>query len=384
MILHDGSASSLPSTRQRNILTVTAFAFACLVLHLYTHTEGQASILRTRHSYQQINRPGEELAGFLDRTVGDNRDSLVWLTLADTFYSQTSTRHLHRSIEMNLKPYPTPGIIHNSRKHRLVILCLDEGCMESCREESWTCYDGFRFNRPDIMLEATWPKLAGIIQTLESGRDLMFVDSDVFLKGCAPSDLSKPIAGTALTCTTAIYAEIPLNICIHLDHMISKSKMKACQSLSHPLCLPSLVDSIRNIRRNTVNTGFMHISSNALTIAHFQGVLDLDLHEVSRDQANTNRLLGFRESLDTNTFHSLNGLEVAVIPPEAVYAYHLELAPERKEVSSMDAVAFHGTCLDNACVELLERPYLRVSLNILMQCVQVSGSSRLWILARCR
>jgi hypothetical protein len=55
--------------------------------------------------------------------------------------------------------------------------------MESCKEESWTCYDGFRFNRPEIMLEATWPKLAGIIQTLESGRDLMFVDSDVFLKG---------------------------------------------------------------------------------------------------------------------------------------------------------------------------------------------------------
>jgi hypothetical protein len=128
----------------------------------------------------------------------------------------------------------------------------------------------------------------------------------------------------------------------------------------------------------------MHISPNPLTIAHFQGVVDLDLHEVSRDQANTNRLLGFRESLDTSTFHSLNGLEVAVIPPEAVYAYHLELAPERKEVSSMDAVAFHGTCLDNACVELLERRSRQFLLNILMQCVQVSGSSRLWLLARCR
>lgn len=75
----------------------------------------------------------------------------------------------------------------------------------------------------------------------------------------------------------------------------------------------------------------------------------MDLKEVSRDQANTNKLLGWRKSNTTRSFVSKSGMNISVIPPQAVWAYHLA----DTEVASMDAVAFHGTCLDNPYVPLL-------------------------------
>lgn len=108
---------------------------------------------------------------------------LIWLTLADGFYARTATAHLDYAL-LRMLPIHATRRGFSSRRHTLVILCLDEECMDVCQENRYTaCYAEYQHNRPEIMLEATWPKLAGIIDTLEAGRDVMFCDSDIFVKG---------------------------------------------------------------------------------------------------------------------------------------------------------------------------------------------------------
>lgn len=75
-----------------------------------------------------------------------------------------------------------------------------------------------------------------------------------------------------------------------------------------------------------VNTGFFHIMPTASTIAHWKGVLAMDMKQVSRDQHNTNKLLGTEEirripEAETGPafkaqFESKNGISMNVIPTE--------------------------------------------------------------------
>lgn len=76
----------------------------------------------------------------------------------------------------------------------------------------------------------------------------------------------------------------------------------------------------------TVNTGFFHLVSNEDTIAHWKGVLEMDMKEASRDQRNTNILLGTQELRPkveqhdgfpyADAFVSKKGISVKVIPSE--------------------------------------------------------------------
>lgn len=75
-----------------------------------------------------------------------------------------------------------------------------------------------------------------------------------------------------------------------------------------------------------VNTGFFHIMPTGTTIAHWKGVLAMDMQQVSRDQHNTNTLLGtekIRPIPDVEEgpafkaqFESENGISMNVIPTE--------------------------------------------------------------------
>lgn len=75
-----------------------------------------------------------------------------------------------------------------------------------------------------------------------------------------------------------------------------------------------------------VNTGFFHIMPTESTISHWKGVLAMDMKEVSRDQHNTNTLLGTEKIRPTHEekegpaflsqFESKNGISMNVIPTE--------------------------------------------------------------------
>lgn len=75
-----------------------------------------------------------------------------------------------------------------------------------------------------------------------------------------------------------------------------------------------------------VNTGFFHIMPTDNTIAHWKSVLAMDMQEVSRDQHDTNTLLGTEQIRPMSQgnegpaflaqFESKNGISMNVIPTE--------------------------------------------------------------------
>lgn len=172
------------------LLAVACFTLALLMTEINDALGVRISLpdlpspMRSQSQYIQqipiLRRQQESFRDFLDRAA-PNPSDLVWITLADGYYTATATTHLHHALAAN-GPLKT-GTFRAARQHKIIVLCLDEGCMQVCKERAFSCYDGFRFDKPEIMLPATWPKLAGIIGTLESGRDMMFIDSDVFLRG---------------------------------------------------------------------------------------------------------------------------------------------------------------------------------------------------------
>ena len=188
----------MAATRSRTSLAsalIAAAAFSSVALLLYSQaaTEyGQAarlgadSLLRygrrlkgtTRYDTLpgQISFQAQTFPEFLSQYP---KEDLIWLTLANEFYSKTCTVQLQRFVS-SLPPYPLRN--GSSRQHRLVTLCMDEGCMEQCRTQGWTCYGEYEATRPEVIFPSTWPKLAGLIDTLSTGRDLVFVDSDVFFR----------------------------------------------------------------------------------------------------------------------------------------------------------------------------------------------------------
>lgn len=97
-------------------------------------------------------------------------NDLIWLTLADKFFSETCTTHLQHFVK-SLRPYTSPVLDENGRsrpprKHRLITLCIDPGCMKTCEERNWTCYGEYELSRPEIIFPSTWPKLAGALDNI--------------------------------------------------------------------------------------------------------------------------------------------------------------------------------------------------------------------------
>ncbi|GAA5889159.1 hypothetical protein JCM6882_009759 [Rhodosporidiobolus microsporus] len=124
-------------------------------------------------------------------TLGEEgRSPHLWLTTADrrTILSAASFLE-HRVRQLNLER-SSGGL--GGRRTSLVILCADEECLEECRmRQTFACYGGYQEGRPEIPRAAAWMKLSGIIDALDSGRDVLFVDPDAVVNG-DPSPVLEP------------------------------------------------------------------------------------------------------------------------------------------------------------------------------------------------
>ena len=135
----------------------------------------------------------------------------LWLTTATKSTIRISTRHLeafvasldHKGRKANeaaLELAEATARASGSHKgtiamdnleprRALVILCLDDGCLDYCRQKDWYCYGGFREAEEEVvgaLFDSTREKvkLQGVIETLESGRRIFVIDHDVYFREC--------------------------------------------------------------------------------------------------------------------------------------------------------------------------------------------------------
>ncbi|GAA5881371.1 hypothetical protein JCM1840_004869 [Sporobolomyces johnsonii] len=103
----------------------------------------------------------------------------LWLTVADRHTIHSATPVLDYFVkDLNVKRR-LEGI--GGRSTALVVLCADDVCMEQCATRPFLCYGGYRNTRHWRLTPRVWTKLSGIIDSLTSGRDVLFVDPDVVL-----------------------------------------------------------------------------------------------------------------------------------------------------------------------------------------------------------
>ncbi|KAH8930420.1 hypothetical protein BT69DRAFT_1275490 [Atractiella rhizophila] len=223
----------------------------------------------------------------------------LWITLADEYWIDKGAANLHYFVYERLNA-------EWERRTELVMMCMDEVCLKKCEERGWWCFGGWMEGRPEILLKYTYPKLMSMIQILESGRDVFFVDSDVY------------------------FVENPY------PHMgdLGKYDLQIQEEM---------------INRQ-INTGWMYTQANEKTISIWRSILDLDMHEVSRDQVNMNNLLKsyvHREQPSGGTFRdftSETGLNVRVLPKEKFRAYHFWWNLPQWDASELSYL--HMTCAD--------------------------------------
>lgn len=150
--------------------SVSAYnSFSTTILDAASNSLSWPSSSTQRQDDFQISSYNQRLPDFLSQYP---ENELIWLTLADKFFSETCTTHLQHFVK-SLPPYVSPLHDENGQKkqprhHRLVTLCIDPGCMQTCAERNWTCYGEYELSRPKIIFPSTWPKLAGESQALQS------------------------------------------------------------------------------------------------------------------------------------------------------------------------------------------------------------------------
>ncbi|GAA98522.1 uncharacterized protein L969DRAFT_104055 [Mixia osmundae IAM 14324] len=266
----------------------------------------------------------------------------LWITLADDQFSRTATRHLQRFVQLqNVKaatearermqdPPSTPPRTATTAdsatdaislsastapnvlvERHLVVLCVDEGCLRTCRQQGWYCYGGYEATRSREWMRATWPKVAGLHDILQSGRSVFFVDSDVFFRG------------------EPLYRMAPLD--------------------------SSDVQYQEEMVGDKINTGWSYSRPTEAVIKLYERLMYMNHEKVSRDQVNTNEILATEEIRleaggwrNLHDFVSPTGIKVHVMNPEYFRVYHSEFDDQWQTVSDQHAVALHMTCCDNA------------------------------------
>ncbi|KDE05061.1 hypothetical protein MVLG_04502 [Microbotryum lychnidis-dioicae p1A1 Lamole] len=249
----------------------------------------------------------------------------LWLTLADSFWSTSGAAALNEFVDrLNQDRWVEQvrskgGVRQAKRSFRetvVLTLCLDEKCVESMEEMERYAFGGFIHNRPDKILVATWPKLAGLIEVLKH-RDVFFVDSDVSFK---------------------------LDPYPHMEPFMEDYDLIAQENDSW----------------DHLNTGWFWMRKGELSSEAWNAVLQRDLIKVSRDQNNFNEILGTAElrACDPSqgpcsgrrplksSFIANNGLRVRVLDPDLFRAYHFE--NDVLSASRHSSVSFHMTCGDDA------------------------------------
>ncbi|ORY62727.1 hypothetical protein BCR35DRAFT_194981 [Leucosporidium creatinivorum] len=116
------------------------------------------------------------------------QSSHLWLTTATNTSVRISTPHLVAFVEGLNAKYEI-GHKHdeseNSARRKLVVLCLDEGCLNYCREKTeWYCFGGFEKEGGEGSDEERGErvKIKATVEALESGRRVFLVDPDVYFK----------------------------------------------------------------------------------------------------------------------------------------------------------------------------------------------------------
>ncbi|ORY66788.1 hypothetical protein BCR35DRAFT_354835 [Leucosporidium creatinivorum] len=240
----------------------------------------------------------------------------LWLTLSDGHWATTGTHALHTFVQRLNSEREAAGR-GDGRRTELVVLCLDEGCVRNCEERGVYAYGGYQFTRPEKILVATWPKLAGLIEVLKH-RDVFFVDSDVAFK----------------------YDPYPY----------MEKYMK-----THDLIAQE------NEAFDHFNTGWMWMKKSAVTSEAWNQVLKRDLKKVSRDQNNFNEILGTTELRHCDPsdclsptsrlplkmdFTALNGLKVHILDAGVFRSHHFEV--DLPMTQRHESVSLHMTCGDDA------------------------------------
>lgn len=188
-------------TDARRLLKLVVFGSALsAVVSLLDAVYGQVNLLsqgrassKTRET-PRLSTRNQSLSAFLDIVAPKRANSLVWITMADFFYASAGTLYLDHFIS-TLPPY-------EGRPHVLIAFCTDGACKQICeKERKYHCYLEYLYNRPEMIADTTWPKIRGaylilyirqrselltakpgLPDILSTGRDAIFVDSDVFFK----------------------------------------------------------------------------------------------------------------------------------------------------------------------------------------------------------
>lgn len=119
------------------------------------------------------NDPSTSFTAYLDAHFGApslplERQPHVWITMADTLWARTGTAALHSFVErLNVERRARYGHRRGGvRDTRLVVLCLDEGCVDEVAKYrdaygrdagGGYAYAGYKWNRPEKVRPACLP-----------------------------------------------------------------------------------------------------------------------------------------------------------------------------------------------------------------------------------
>ncbi|GAA6050270.1 hypothetical protein JCM3770_002763 [Rhodotorula araucariae] len=313
----------------------------------------RAGLFRPRAS-SSSDDPSVSLSSYLSSHFGPPTLPLakqphVWLTMADALWARTGTAALHAFVErLNVERRARYGKRTGGvRDTKLVIMCLDEGCVEEVAKYKDAygrdagggyAYAGFTWNRPDKVRFAicslrqspsrlttmgysrasTWPKLAAFIEVLPH-RDLFFVDSDVTFR----------------------YDPYP-----YMEPFMETHDLVAQEN-----------DSFDHF-----NTGWMWIRHSQAASDAWHNVLKMDLVKTSRDQNNFNEVLGtalLRQHADGGDprrkplladFTAKNGMRVHVLDDNIFRSHHFE--NDRPYAARDRSVYLHMTCGDDTLTKV--------------------------------
>ncbi|GEM07604.1 salivary gland secretion 1 [Rhodotorula toruloides] len=278
--------------------------------------------------------PSVSLSSFLESHFGPptlprRQQPHVWLTMADATWARTGTAALHTFVErLNVERRARYGRSKDGvRDTKLVVMCLDEECVETVSKYKDAygrntgggyAYAGYMHNRPQQILESTWPKLAAFIEVLHH-RDIFFVDSDVAFR----------------------YDPYP-----YMESLLETYDIVAQENDSW----------------DHFNTGWMWIRSSQTAADAWNEVLQMDMKQTSRDQNNFNEVLGtalLRQHRDggeprrkplLSDFTAKNGLKVHVLDDNVFRSHHFEI--DRPYAGRDRSVYVHMTCGDDTLTKV--------------------------------
>ncbi|ORY75961.1 hypothetical protein BCR35DRAFT_353484 [Leucosporidium creatinivorum] len=290
---------------------LSLLALVC-VLHLTKRTSSPPPSIAKSHpgstltfkSYLKAHFPiSAPLSDDLGEELAQDARPHLWLTVADAQMMDGPTAGL----QMMIRKLNQEREAKMERRTELVVLCLDTGCLSKAEERGSYAYGGFRGGVPIRMVGGPreWFKVAGVLDALRSGRDVFFVDSEVYFKN-DPYPLLDPLLNSA----DIVAGEMPVG---------------------------------------TLNTGLMWIKASDKALEMWETMSELAIEGAAKVQDDFNKLLATADRLTTdpegssNTgFLSANGLQVQLLDPNSFRGVNIIFGD--LEVERPDAVSLQLSC----------------------------------------